>query len=117
MGFRHQMIELECKAVLFYSAQDEASFFIWAESISAVSSVFGKGQSIYLSVRSKSISAKSLRELIGLFQRYGVSMHQLAQFRTEKNQGWFADTRTFWFRSTFGPTSRSTRSRVKRAPG
>lgn len=112
------MIELECKAVLFYSARDEASFFAWAESISAVSSVFGKDQNIYLCVKSQYISDRSLRELISLFQRYKVSMCQLAQFRTEKNQGWFADAGAFWFRSTFGPTSRSTRPRAKtRAPG
>ncbi len=112
------MIELECKAVLFYSAKDEASFFAWAESIPAVSSVFGRGQIIYMSVRSQSISDRSLRELIGLFQRYRISMRQLAQFRTEKNQAWFAEREAFWFRSTFGPTSRSTRSRAKtRAPG
>lgn len=111
------MVELECKAVLFYSAQDEASFFAWAESIPGVSSVFGRDRSIVLSVRSKSVSDRALRELIGLFQRYRVSMRQLAQFRTDKNQSWFAKPEGFWFRSTFGPTSRSTRSRAKtRAP-
>jgi hypothetical protein len=112
------MITLECKAVLFYSAKDEASFFAWAESIPGVSSVFGRGQSIYLLVRSRLVSDRSLRELISLFQRYRISMRQLAQFRTEKNQSWFAEPHAFWFRSTFGPTSRSTRSRAKtRAPG
>jgi hypothetical protein len=100
------MIELECKAVLFYSAQDEASFFAWAESIPAVSSVFGRGRSIFLAVKSRSISDRALRELIGLFQRYRVSMRQLAQFRTAKNQSWFAEPDAFWFGSTFGPTSR-----------
>ena len=111
------MIKLECKAVLFFSSEDEASFFSWAESISAVKNVVGKGGSIYLGVRSKSISNRSLRELLGLFQRYKVSTRQLAQFRTEGNQSWFANPSAFWFRSTFGP-SLSTRSRAKtRTPG
>jgi len=66
------MIELECKAVLFYSQQDEASFFAWAESISGVSSVFGRGRSIYLSVRSQSISDRFLREFIGREYQVGV---------------------------------------------
>jgi hypothetical protein len=112
------MIQLERRAVLFYSEQDEASFFAWAESISAVSFVFGKGRSIFLSVKSKSISNRALRELIGLFQRYRVSMRQLAQFRTSKNDGWFASPEAFWFKSVFGPPSHSTRPRAKtRAPG
>ena len=112
------MIELECKGLPFYSSQDEASFFSWAESISAVLSVSGKGGSIILMLKSKSISDRSLRELIGLFRRYRISMRQLAQFRTEKNQHWFSDPTAFWFSTTFRPTGRSTRSRAKtRAPG
>src|SRR4051812_7367532 len=111
------MIELDCKAVQFYSSEDEASFFSWAESIAAVSSISGTGPSIRLAVKRKSISDRSLRELIGLFQRYNISMRQLVQFETEKNKRWFAEPSAFWFRSTFGPTSRATRSRAKtRAP-
>jgi hypothetical protein len=106
------MIELKCTAVLFYSRHDEASFFTWAESIPAVSSVLGRGRSIVLCVKSKSIPERSLRELISLFRRYRVSMRQLAQFRTSKNSHWFASPDAFWFKSVFGPIHRPA-SKVK----
>jgi hypothetical protein len=33
------MVELECKNVVFYSAQDEAAFFTWARAIPPVAGV------------------------------------------------------------------------------
>jgi hypothetical protein len=113
------MIELECKRVAFYSQDDEACFFAWAESIPAVLSVSGRGQSVFLAMSSKTIPDRSLRELLALFRRYKISMRQLAQFRSSKNQSWFAAADKFWFKAVFaGPTSRSTRSRAtSRAPG
>lgn len=119
LGLKGSMIELECRQVTFYSQHDEACFFAWAEAIPAISSVSGRGQSVLLTVKSKSISDRSLRELLALFQRYKISMRQLAQFRSLKNQAWFAVPDKFWSKSVFaGPTSRSTRSHAKtRAPG
>jgi hypothetical protein len=81
------MIELDCKAVQFYSSDDEASFFSWAESISAVSFISGTGPSIRLAVKRKSISDRSLRELIGLFQRYNISMRQLCNLKLRRTRG------------------------------
>ena len=113
------MIELECKKVRFYSQQDEEAFFSWAQSIPSVSSVTGLGTSIIVLLKARVVSDRSLRELVALFQRYRISMRQLAQFLTPRNKSWFAAPEMFWFKSVFGagPTSRSTRSRVKRAPG
>jgi hypothetical protein len=113
------MIELECKKVRFYSQQDEEVFFSWAQSIPSVSAATGCSSSIILSLKSRVVSDRSLRELVALFHRYRVSMRQLAQFQSPRNKSWFAAKEMFWFRSVVGtgPTSRSTRSRVKRAPG
>lgn len=101
------MIELKCRSVLFYSLQDEATFFAWAESITAVSAISGRGRYIVLSLKSKAISDRTLREFIALFRRYRISMRQLAQFRTSKNSDWFASPDAFWFKSVFGATTRS----------
>lgn len=95
------MIELECKRVLFHSPQDEAAFFAWAQGIPAVASVTGRGDCIILCVKSKRISIGSLRELLGLFFRYHVSMKQLAQFRNSKNEGWFVSPDAYWFELVF----------------
>ncbi len=48
------------------------------------------------------MSNESLRELIALFERYRIPMGQLAQFKTSRNESWFADPRAFWYRPVFG---------------
>lgn len=96
------MIELECKSVVFYAPEDEAAFFSWAQSIAAVVSVSGRGRSIMIAIRSRSVSDASLRSLIGLFKRYRISMPQLAQFKSAKNSAWFASPAGFWASSVFG---------------
>jgi hypothetical protein len=110
------MIELECKKVLFYSEQDEATFFSWAQSISAIRSVTGRGSSIILSLKPRVVSDRSLREIVALFQRYHVSMKQLGQFKSPQNKIWFAVPNMFWYKSVFGavPTKRSSTTRRKR---
>ena len=95
------MIELECRKIKFYSRKDEASFFAWAQGISAVDSVIGRGESIIIRVKTKRISDKSLRELLALFHRYRVSMAQLSQFRNARNELWFASPIAYWHKSVF----------------
>ena len=96
------MVELECRNLIFYSPQDEAAFFAWAQAIPAVVSVDGRGRSTNLKVKSKRISEASLRELIALHHRYRVSMRQLAQFRNVTNEAWFASPEAYWFKPVFG---------------
>ena len=83
------MIELECEAVVFYSTQDEATFFAWAQSIPQVERVSGRGRSIIIELKAKRVSNASLRELLSLFRRYRIPMRQLAQFRDAPNEAWF----------------------------
>jgi hypothetical protein len=99
-----QMVELECKKVVFHSPQDEAAFFTWAKSIPSVAAIAGRGHSIFLRMKSKRVSEASLRELIALHHRYRVSMSQLAQFRNATNEAWFASPKAYWFRLVFGGT-------------
>ena len=96
------MVELECKAVEFYSPQDEAAFFAWARSLPEVEGASGRGHCIIITVRSKRVSNASLRELISLFRRYRVSMRQLAQFRNASNEAWLTSPEAHWFKRVFG---------------
>jgi hypothetical protein len=103
---------LVCKRVTFYSEQDESLMFQWLKRIRAVRRVEGTGDSIVLHV-GRRISGSSLRELLALFYRYRISMRQLAQFLTERNNSWFASPMAFWYKAVFGRTG-LTMSRVDR---
>ena len=96
------MPTLTCKRVLFYSHADEAAFFHLAGNIKAVQRVESVSDSILLHVSSRP-SHQSLRDLIGLFQRYRISgMSQLAPFLSNSNRAWFADPGKSWHRKVFG---------------
>jgi len=48
------------------------------------------------------VSDADLRELIALFKRYNVSMKQLGQLKTDKNQHWFEGNETaYWHLDVF----------------
>jgi hypothetical protein len=96
------MPQVRCPKVCFYSPEDEASFFAWAQRIPGVSRVFGEGPEIVLVVRSANPSETTLRELLALLPRYGVTLGQLRQFASERNARWFNDTRGFWYAEVFG---------------
>ena len=91
---------LKCHKTTFYSHLDEAMFFGALKKIPAVMKIEGRGPDLFLSVRSR-LSDKTLRELLGLFFRYGVDMRQLAPFRTEKNHVWFSSPDSYWFKKVF----------------
>lgn len=91
---------VQIKSLTFYSQNDEAQFFAWLKSISAIENVAGKGDTI-LATTTKIIDDNSLMELIAICQRYGVDMSQLAKYKTEENSPWFADSRMYWFDSVF----------------
>jgi hypothetical protein len=91
---------LKCSKITFYSQLDEELFFIALKKISAVKKIEGKDWDLFLSVPSR-VSDKALRELLGLFFRFNVDMHQLAQFLTPKNRTWFRNPKAFWFKKVF----------------
>jgi hypothetical protein len=92
---------LRCKRVRFYSQGDERAFFDFAGNIKSISKIKGVGEEIQLKVASR-VSDTSLRDLVGLFQRYHIRMNQLRQFATSRNHHWFHDRRAFWFAKVFG---------------
>lgn len=52
-------------------------------------------------MRSRRISEESLRDLLALFWRYKIPMHQLAQFENAQNTKWFRALHMYWHASVF----------------
>jgi hypothetical protein len=98
------MPKLCCREVRFYSQADEVGFFRALESIKGIREIEGRGEDLVLTVPAR-LSQESLRDLLGVFRRYGVDLRQLAVFRTVKNEGWFCDRGVWWFEAVFGEKS------------
>lgn len=90
----------------FYSPKDEDAFFNWLESISAIKSIDGAGKELHITFKSKKISDKGLRDLIGLFYRYKIDMKQLQQFENDSNMSWFKQPIKYWYEGVFGSISK-----------
>lgn len=95
------MIHLDCSGVRFGSQRDEKHLFEWAMEISGVL----RWEQDTLVVR-RNLSQASLRDLLALFSRYQISMAQLAQFRTTRNESWFAAPQMYWHSRVFGKAAR-----------
>jgi len=91
------VVHLDCSGVTFGSQLDEKHLFEWAAEITG----FLRWDQDTLVVRSR-LSETSLRDLLALFNRYGISMKQLAQFKTSQNEHWFAAPHMYWHRKVFG---------------
>ncbi|MDD4881229.1 MAG: hypothetical protein PHX10_06595 [Gallionellaceae bacterium] len=98
------MAEVRCKRVMFFSRGDEESFFSWAEGVPHVKAVRGVLDEIVLELHAGPVPDESLRELIALLHRYGISMLQLATFETRENSAWFNSPGKFWYSAVFGAT-------------
>lgn len=94
------MIYLDCSGVLFGSPLDEKHLFEWAMDIPGVL----RWEQDTLVVRTR-LSHASLRELLALFSRYRIPMAQLAQFRTARNESWFAAPQTYWHARVFSESA------------
>lgn len=90
------MIRLDCSGVRFGSPRDEKHLFHWAMEIPGAL----RWEQDTLVVRSR-LSEASLRELLALFSRYGISMAQLAQLENEKNSNWFRAPHMYWHKQVF----------------
>jgi hypothetical protein len=86
----------------FWSEGDERALFDWLERIESVSGVRGQGTTLTLEIR-EPVSDAALRELIGLFTRYGIEMSDLARFEAAGNREWFRDRGAFWYENVFSP--------------
>jgi hypothetical protein len=84
----------------FFSELDEKACFEWLERISAVQGVKGDGTILRIEL-GKSMSERSLRELLALFYRFGFDMRPLASFRDDARRPWFVKKNGFWFDRVF----------------
>lgn len=87
--------------MLYYSQRDEDAFFGWLQAIPGVISVRGLGRELHIRMRSKRVSAETLRELIALYERYKGDMSELMQFENSSNTAWFRDPKSYWYKRVF----------------
>ena len=107
------MPKLTCKTVRFYSQADEWAFFQFAQHIPAVQKLVGEGDALLIHVRARP-SDQNLRDLIGLFSRYGIGgASQLARFRHAGNEAWFAAPGTYWHKKYLARKTFKARGRVR----
>ncbi len=95
------VLEFECPH--FRSAGDERALFDWLERLHGVSRVRGRGTVVRFSL-SEPVSDETLREVLGLYWRYGIDPGPLAGMETSENRHWFRAAGTFWYASVFGET-------------
>jgi hypothetical protein len=69
----------------YYAQSDEASFFGCLQSIPGVVSLVGTPKGLIVNLRTRRLSKAALWSLVALHFRYGLPMHELAQFETAEN--------------------------------
>lgn len=79
-------IILICTPLRFYSERDEDFFFAWLAEIECVSGIKGIGRELHVKIESEEIPEKDLKELFGLFRRYGMQTDQLDVFAGEDKE-------------------------------
>jgi len=94
-------VQITVSCPRFMSAKDEHAFFSWLRSLPSVRTVRGTGMDLRITVATRHLSQRDLRELLAIFHRYGVDKRVLAEFdRLELK--WFRDPKAYWFAGVFG---------------
>lgn len=96
------MLKLEIESLMFYSQLDEDAFFSRLSKTLGVVSVEGFLRTINIYVDTSVVDEYSVRELISLFQRYGIGMHQLRELETEEFTAWMRNRSAYWYKSMYG---------------
>ena len=97
--------KLEATDVFYYSPNDEAAFFGWADKISCITRYYGVGKTVFFEVDARKISQQNVREILGLFSRYGVDLKQLAVLEKPRFSAWFTDPQKYWHKAVFGDSA------------
>ncbi len=95
------MLKIEIYSLRFYSRLDEDAFFSRLNQIPGVVSVEGFLRTIDVSVDPSAVDDEGMRELISLFQRYGIDMRQLRKLETEEFSPWMRNRSAYWFKSMY----------------
>lgn len=99
------VIALKAQGVRYWSQNDEAAFFEWLAKVRCVVGREGRGETLYISVDPDKVDEEGLRELLGLFSRYGIDLKQLEAFDTPRFAVWFRDPAAYWHAQIFAETS------------
>lgn len=97
VGIRDQEIEdmkvLIFTPLTFFSPEDEDLFFAWIDKVGCVKSYKGIGRELHLEVEPSELTFNDLRNLRGLFSRYGLkNPGQLKElFLDDSNKRWFVE--------------------------
>lgn len=94
--------------VIFFHHNDERAFFEWLQRIPSIATVQGEGADGLVVRFKRRPGQDDLRQLLGLFRRYGLDMRQLAKFETPANRAWFRRPDAYWHDAVFGDGSTST---------
>jgi hypothetical protein len=87
----------------YFSDGDETAFFTWLERIPGVISVKGEHpDKLTVQIDDSKFTDETLRELIAVHHRYGVTMRDLARFETPNNRSWFRSSTAYWHKAVFG---------------
>ncbi|WP_369040113.1 polymorphic toxin type 37 domain-containing protein [Stenotrophomonas maltophilia] len=97
----NSVLKLEVESLRFYSRLDEDAFFSRLSKTSGVVSVEGFLRMINVSVDPSAVDEDAMRELISLFQRYGIDMRQLRELETEEFSSWMRNRSAYWFKSMY----------------
>jgi hypothetical protein len=81
----------------FVSKMDERLFEVWLQSIPCVRQVVGSGYDLIITLTSKRVPHRDLRELRAIFSRYHMDEKALAPLPGTREQ-WFRDPESYWKR-------------------
>ena len=90
----------------FFSAKDEDVFFSWLNSIPSVEAVGGVGTVLEITLGTKRVPQRDLREFLAIFHRYTLDKRVLARFDRPRLT-WFRDSKAYWYAEVFGRGPRS----------
>ncbi len=97
-----QTVELRAQGICFFSQLDEGTFFAWLGKLPCFSNVEGNGDLLFIRVIESKVDEYALRELLALFQRYGIDMKQLDVFDKREFEHWFHKSDAYWYEPVFG---------------
>ena len=97
---------LKCGSVRYWCEADELSFFRWIDGMKGVQRWWHEprprltGDCLCIEINSK-ISQKTLRDLVGLFQRCKMNMKVLSVFHSATDAKWFTNPIQPWHERIF----------------
>ena len=92
---------LRTAPVTFWSENDELAFLDWAGRIACVARCDRDPFWERIAIARRPTEGE-LRDLIGLFIRYGINLKPLAQFVGARNQAYFRVPSRDWYEGMFG---------------